>query len=160
METEIKNWEVIAKYLKGELSEKERHELTIWVQSKPENKLIFEQVKNLWFASETEDHLEINVDRSWERFKKSAVSSEKGPAIQDEVKVEKQVKRIYLPLLFRVAAVFVICLSIVYLFFREGSQEDLIVHTSVENQLKEVVLPDGSTVILNKKSKVSFAQDF
>ncbi|MES2731314.1 MAG: FecR domain-containing protein [Bacteroidota bacterium] len=79
-------WDLIAKYLRGETSTEEKESLYTWVNQRPENRELFNQLNNLWnatgwSASRWESTLEESadasgfepdVDRAWLRFQSQA----------------------------------------------------------------------------------------
>lgn len=156
MNIETENWNLIARYLKGDLSDQERHELSEWINANPANKLLFEQVKNLWIASENEQDLEVDVESNWNRFKKT-VSEEKQP--QEIQSSEKQENQTFWPMLFRVAAVLVVGFAGAY-FLRESLVKNDLIVLQTMGEKKEFMLPDSSFVFLNNNSKLSYAKDF
>lgn len=170
MKAEDENWIIIAKYLKGELSEQERCELSEWVNAGPDNKKIFEQAKNLWITSDSQVDLEIDVDRNWQKFtatigaaefnhsqeSTSAANKSKEP-LQG---IKKKGKQVLWPMLFRVAAAVTLAFLISYLLIRPDQQELMLVFESSDEANRELYLPDGSLVVLNRSSKISYYPDF
>lgn len=160
MGTEFENWEVIAKYLKGELSAEERHELTVWINAHPDHKTLFEQVKNLWITADQEAEVEVDVENNWNRFKSSIASEGEIPVDPQHEEPAKKVKPIYQTLLFRVAAVLVLGFLLNF-FFRQVIHDDqMMMLQTAGKETKELYLPDSSRVFLNENSKISYASTF
>ncbi|MDQ3392919.1 MAG: FecR domain-containing protein [Bacteroidota bacterium] len=158
MNIETDSWSLIARYLKGALSEVERHELSVWLNANPANKIIFEQVKNLWIAADYEPHIEVDVDDNWRKFQiKVSIGHQPLEVPQREGYQSKQTT--LWPKLYRVAAVLVVGLLLAYFISNSFLKDDLVVlKTSEEKQ--EFVLPDNSIVVLNRHSMLSYASGF
>ncbi|CAN5384520.1 FecR family protein [soil metagenome] len=159
MGTEVKNWEAIAKYLKGELSEDERHELFNWVNAHSDHKTLFEQVKNLWITADQEEEIHVDVESNWIRFK-SSIGEEKSNDIPLHEEPARKIKPLYQTLLFRVAAVLVLGFLLNYVVRQYLHEEELIMWQTAGRETKELYLPDSSRVFLNQNSKITYASTF
>ncbi len=158
MNIETENWNVIAKYLRGELTEEERHALTVWVKAHPDHKQVFEEVKSLWIAADQDTDFEVDTERNWQRFK-TAIAAEKQPVAAKEAPVQKK-QTTFMPMLFRVAAVLVVGLFLAYFLIGGLRGEQMLVMQTAANETKEFYLPDSSSVVLNGSSKLSYAKDY
>ncbi len=143
---------LIGKYLNEELSAKEREELMAKVNEKPEYEAYFKEMHLLWeTVEEVEDDFEVDTDVAWEAFEEKLDSQE-----------EKETPVIsFRPLLMRVAAAVILLAVGSYLFwpFSEETVQTFVEHTSGVNETMEVNLPDGSMVLLNKRTTIAYTGD-
>lgn len=146
---------LIAKYLSGDLEDNEREVLFELVNSSEEHKSYFEEMQSLWEISEVEDDFEVDTDAAW-----SKVSDRIKP--QTEIpKIESRAKVFQIGQLLKIAAVFIAVLGAVWIYrnFDEKPSQIAFFETINEEQ-KELKLPDGSTVWLNENSKLSYDEKF
>jgi transmembrane sensor len=158
MNIETENWNAIAKYLKGELTEEERHALTVWVKAHPDHKQVFEEVKSLWIATDQDDDFEVDTERNWQRFQNNIAAEKQPDVVQEPLVAAKQVS--ILPMLFRVAAVLVVGLFLAYFLINGLRGDQMLVMQTAPHETREFYLPDSSSVVLNGNSKLSYAKDF
>jgi len=110
----------------------------------------------LWnMLGNTDDNREINVDNAWNRI--STRIAESGDPMQ------KAPARmiIFRPQFMRVAAIVLVVLSLGIASVYVGTRNKMIVVATSDTQKNvEVNLPDGSTVILNRNTKLSYRANF
>ncbi len=160
-------WELIAKYLKDDISEEEKTTLLDWVEQAPENKEVFYRTSHLWqLTGKARDAFQPDVDKAWRRFQQATGQPEtqKENSIGTEVKTlplnrAPEAKQVSLGWT-RIAAAFLVMLGIGYwLFVANTSKEAERVAQATENQKKDFYLPDGSHVFLNRNSRISYDKD-
>jgi ferric-dicitrate binding protein FerR (iron transport regulator) len=142
---------IIVKYLKGQTSEQEVKEVFEWIDSSPENKTEFIQIKRAWAltAHATEDQ-----DKVWNReiranvFKKSKIT-------------------LVINIVKYAAVIFIFFFLGMYLQNElvgdQLKQQVYIAETTIEvplGQMSNVRLPDGTTVQLNSGSNLKYSGDF
>lgn len=144
----------ILKYIAGFASGSEIEKIERWIEEREENKSQFSKLKNLWVLSGlNEVPTGINVQEEVERI------------IQLQKQGDKKVSLFHLNGWIRVAAVAVIIiLTGIGGFFigdripmRENQEFAVITPIGERSQL---VLPDGSKVLLNSGSKIFYSTDF
>ena len=148
--------ELIIRHLTGEASAEEEKQLQLWRAQLPENGKYYDDLKKVFELStnhltQTKHEMDVNVNQEWERF---VSTIEKKEAPVRTLVSENQTRpwlRIAATLLLIVASGFVIN----YFVFRNT---DVKFQTSDITQ--SVILPDGSTIILNKHSELSYASSF
>lgn len=170
MEFEAEYWNLIGKYLKGNLSDQERNALNEWLQERPENSAIFDQVKKLWLSLEKDNGYEPDVDRNWLKFRKAieddivSVKTVKSPFVREKVSHEKPEKKVVKfaawPLLLRIAAVLIVGVFLVVMTRELFSEQQLITVKTEQKEVREILLPDSSRVYLNENSSLSYSEDF
>jgi transmembrane sensor len=143
--------ELIGKYLAGEASTGERAEVELWAKQHPANtkylehcKIIFEKTPNV---------------KTLHRFDEDAAWNKVRAKLTKEAKVVSlDKKKSFAGFYFRVAASVIIILGIGFFILREFNKPhevEMIAETTSVND----VLPDGSNVFLNKKTKLSYVFD-
>jgi ferric-dicitrate binding protein FerR (iron transport regulator) len=156
--TNIENWDLIAKYYADECSQKEIESLNIWITDNKNNEQIFNQVKkDLELINLTNSMNKVNVDSAWEKVKDRIQEAD-----ENESNVSKGRTINFLRVL-KYAAMVVILLGIGFItnkIYQNTTNNELIEYLSNTEQGKELILPDGSTVVLNANSKISFDKVF
>jgi ferric-dicitrate binding protein FerR (iron transport regulator) len=148
------NNDLLVKYLLGESSGNENRVVEAWIASDPSNKKYFDHFKLIWDESKTlASYSEVNTEAAWKRFNERI----KNPAAVNPV-----VKRMNPRLQWmRVAALCVVVAASALAFYLYQSNKE--VETMTVRSSTTIVndtLPDGSIVILNKNSLISFPEKF
>lgn len=142
-------YELIAKYLSGEADPAEIRQAEAWKDFSVENGEIFVTLEKIWKhtggISVTDP---IDLDREWERFRNEVSGFNK------ENKKLRSVSFIY-----RIAAVLVTGLVIMFAAYY-GYNSIAYKSLRAENTVLEKKLPDGSTISLNRNSKVKYLRSF
>jgi ferric-dicitrate binding protein FerR (iron transport regulator) len=143
--------ELIGKYLAGEASAAERAEVERWAKQNAANekylahcKIIFEKTSNV------KAFHRFDEDAAWNKVKAKLTKDAKVVSLDNN----KSNKNFY----YRVAASIIIVLGIGFFMLREFSKSqevEMVAETAPLNN----VLPDGSNVFLNKKTKLSYVFD-
>jgi len=147
---------LIAKYLSGELEDKEREMLFELVNSSEEHKSYFEEMQNLWeISGEEEEDFEVNTDVAWSKVAGRINSEEERPKTYEGAKVFR------IGQLLKIAAVLVGVLSAVWMYNNFGeTPPQIALFETQDDERKEIKLPDGSTVWLNENSKLTYDESF
>lgn len=146
--------ELIVKFLNNELSEIEKQQLGNWLKANPENKKQFNDFKLLWETSNKLSSIEeINVEDDWQSTKKRMNFENSAPS--NSLTIKRNVK-----VFWKMAASIIILIGIGLLSKQFiFTSPEMICITTVEMQ-KEVTLPDGSLVVLNKNSELTYPEKF
>jgi len=144
----------IIKYFGGDCSASEREEVETWVNVSEENQKQFMCLKEIWQASQrVPDAISPNFEKAWENIK---VQTGIGERRYNPV-LGKTAVRYFV----RMAAIVLILLGIGVLvktvFF---SKPYLNIEYTQETGKKEVQLADGSLIMLNRNSRISFPDKF
>lgn len=149
----MEDWELIIKYLKDEISEEERKTIEHWLNADAKNLLLFNEIKYTWNVSGSQHQpIKINKLKAWE-------------SIQQKIHVEEKViplttkKSNYNTWILRVAAILVVGLFATWLALKLNSKPELIMVSTTSDQ-KMIVMPDGTNIILNKNSILSYSTEF
>lgn len=152
-------WTLVAKHLKGELSESEIRALNRWKESNPENKATVEQIEALWDKAQApSQHYDPDVERGWQRFR-FRMNSEKG--LYDTESDQPKVARLSLyHNLWAVAASILLIIGLGYFTWQMLQEDEMIMLTTSNREKASYFLPDSSQVWLNENTTLSYAHDF
>jgi len=148
----MQDWELIAKYIKGEATQQEQGQLELWLKANSDNAVLFEEIKASWQnTAKLNQHIKIDKVKAW-------------ASIQEKIKEEQKVIPItrkapaYNSWILRVAAILIVGLFATWFFLKTGKPELIIVQTAKE--AKTITLPDNSTIILNENSSLTYPKEF
>lgn len=149
--------DLIIRYLAGEASPEQQQQLLAWVNAIAENKKQFEQFEKLFRLSDTlyaaGSDLDIDVDKEWLQFVNETRKPKEPPVVQ--LNPNPYVKKVW----YRVAAAILIMLVAGYGINFLLNKTETLNFASGSNSMA-LDLPDGSKVILNQHSSVSYQSDF
>jgi transmembrane sensor len=148
---------LITKYLSGEASAEESKQLRLWIAERPENEAHFNAAKKIFDVTSAhyaayDSASPIDIDAEWIRFK-----SEIG--VQEKSKVIPINRPQAAPVWMKVAATLLVILvsGFVILWFLQKNSDSVF---KTDAATMSVKLPDGSGIILNKHSEVSWSRSF
>jgi ferric-dicitrate binding protein FerR (iron transport regulator) len=148
------NDDLLIKYLVGEATDEESVLVKQWIDANEANKKYFEQYLLIWEKSkDLAANSSISEDHAWKRFKQYRDEKNQDAKI---IGIDSRKSFTWL----RIAAIIMLIAGggVAYLFMHNGSTELMAVRSN-ENVLTDT-LPDGSVVILNKKSLISYPKQF
>ncbi len=147
--------DVIAKYLAGEADAADLVLINEWRQVSAENELEFTQMEKLYNASSSlRDIIPVDTDAAWIKLKNTiSIQPEQGKIIQ----LKQTSSRINF---IRIAASILIVAGLGMLaFFLTLPSEDKLAEIKSTNEIRKEILPDGSSVTLNKNSVLAYSSD-
>ncbi|HAZ02851.1 MAG: hypothetical protein A2W90_17060 [Bacteroidetes bacterium GWF2_42_66] len=153
---------ILIKYIEGTASYDEKQKVENWILSEARNIQYLEKVKKIWLSvDELKELASIDVNKDWNLVEKRM--TERSGKI--EIRSIFKSKIIYLG---RIAAVFLLGVVISGLFFYFGRENPNNKNISQarfefnvpEGQKSDLVLPDGTKVMVNAGSKLSFPKEF
>lgn len=148
--------ELLVKSLLDEATVAEQIEINQWLADSEDNQRYFEHFELIWTQSkQLALHSQIDEEAAWLRFRKRTRQPE------EETPVIPLYQKPAFPL-FRVAATLVFLLGaawLAYFYTAQFTGKDQILVASGAETLTDT-LPDGSVVVLNKKSTISYPRDF
>ena len=66
---ETQQYELIAKYLAGEMQEKEQKEFLKWVQQDAAHRQLLEETRQVWESSKLpQESIEVDTNMAWDAF--------------------------------------------------------------------------------------------
>lgn len=140
------------RYLKNEISEKEKTELFDWVYEKEENEKLFYHLKDMWETAQFE-HISknANTEAEWEKLVLTAIKQE------SDYFQEKKTKSRTIYRAIQIAALVVIALGVGFFVQKFIPEESNYASVTVPYGAKsELELPDGSKVWVNSGSKIKY----
>ncbi|MCJ0743166.1 FecR family protein [Pedobacter montanisoli] len=146
--------ELLIKFLLKETSEKENAEVQDWISADGENEKYFKQLEQIWNESAgLAIQSSVDEELAWQKFKTRVVPKEEN-ILPAQLKVKRNNSNLkWLSIaatLFIVAGAWLVY-SLIGSGYTEVSSEALVVNKA---------LPDGSQLVLNKNTTLSYADDF
>ncbi|MDW3652304.1 MAG: FecR domain-containing protein [Bacteroidia bacterium] len=142
--------ELISRYLSGNASDAEVQELEAWVLADPQNQEVFKNFKKAWILSGMKENpVSVDVNKNWEQLLGQ---------IEPQAKVLEMKKPFYTQRWLGVAAA-VLVLMILSIFLWRNILSSEPYYAQTFDEIEEVQLEDGSTVTLNQRSFLSFANE-
>jgi transmembrane sensor len=152
-------YEILGRHFRNEISPDEKLYLEQWLES-DENKCIFNEVEKAWkyFAS-IKASIKPDIDKEWERFNQLKVNPSALSYLEEKknpVTLNLRNWGLY------AAAVLLIGLTIYasYKILKPTSENINLIAVISANETKEVTLPDGSVITLNKTSTIQYPENF
>lgn len=149
--------DVLVKHLLGEATSEEREEVQQWIAASNENRKYYQHFKLIWEESKKlEPQNVVDTDEAWARLMNRVA--------QEEHNTHTAAPARSIPLwsprsLMRVAAMLVLMVGAGWLIYTVTDSGDQMTVASSDKVLKHV-LPDGTTVTLNKNSSIAYAGKF
>lgn len=147
--------DLIAKHLAGESDADEKIMLADWLNESDSNRAYFEVLQKIFNESASLKKSEIvDTDAAWNKLKSQIKNQEDGSI--RILKPETRVTLSAVEALKRIAAVFLIfaLATAAYFFFMKENIETITIASA--NETKTFLLPDSSTVFLNKNSQLAY----
>lgn len=160
IENEFNNapYELIINGLDGVLSVEEQQELTNWRSLSPENEELYQQISLV--ANDIElltVYQNLNPDASWNKFRSLIENEENAPKI---IPLKSKDKITYLDKLKWILPIAASFLLIVWFsIYQFNNKNKLMVVGTILHQHKMITLPDGTEVLLNENTKVSYQEN-
>ena len=138
----------IVRYLRNELNQQEVDELMNWVNSSSVNRKVFENFSAVWEVSAKGSvACSIDVDCDWQKFKTRVFETK-----------DRSINSSYNWLGIAASFVFIVLAVSIYLLVNNFSSNNSTYASG--NQVKTIVLPDSTTLILNSNSEIQFSTDY
>ncbi len=141
--------DLIAKYLSADITPAEERDLFVWIEAGEENRAFFEEVVRLWGHSRKDDDFEADVSAAWAKVE-SAIEMQPRRGVIRPIKAKTKWWRI-------AATVLLLVIAGWWLLPDNGKTIEVI---ALENEVKEIILPDGSHVWLNENSRLTYNDQF
>lgn len=150
--------DLLAKFLLGEASPDEADEASKWIAGSAENETYFHQLRETLNRVNPQTPVQsIDENEAWKRFQEK---------INRQELSQKTIPAKSIPItrnpLFRMAAAILIAvgtIALAYIAYRDLTPAHQIELASSESPRKQE-LPDGSSIVLNKKSTISYPDRF
>jgi ferric-dicitrate binding protein FerR (iron transport regulator) len=185
MTNEAQYLELMSKYLSGNIAPAERRQLLSWAEESPANQAFFDEMIELWSISDAyeEPELEVDAAAAWARLEprldqvtqedledskmpggdtdKSAddttFEQQRGGGHQPKVIPLRPKRRQLWRRIAAVAAIIILSTVAIYQVFMPTAYQEIITQT---DERQEVLLPDGTKVLLNQSSTLTYNTRF
>jgi transmembrane sensor len=145
---------IIVKILNGDYNEQEASAFEKWMKEDPQNKIYFEEMKEIWMHSGNRDAYDaIDPAEDWIKVK-----NRMNLVVSSQAMKTRSFERISRYL--RVAAVFIALLSVGFLAKQFLFTTPTMITFTTGEFKDNIELPDGSHVYLNKQSALSYPEKF
>ncbi|MEZ4848513.1 MAG: FecR domain-containing protein [Bacteroidia bacterium] len=140
--------ENLISYIKGLATEEERQAVEAWLKEKPDNEMIFRQLKALLEKIEVGEKVEApNIDIAWKR-------------VRSKIQPERRSRRRFFYQLSGIAASMLILVSIYLGWSNWAAEEWITLERDGQVELQMFTLPDGSQVWLKENTKLRYSSNF
>jgi ferric-dicitrate binding protein FerR (iron transport regulator) len=145
-------YHIASEYFKGTIGPEDRTDLLEWLEQSVENKLLFKELENVWkLTGSLSSKVEVDTDAEWNRFVQ----------IRDkETNLSEDKTRRIIPLYLKIAAVIIPLLALASVLFYKTSQKPEWISYTTTNTTKQLILADGTQILLNKYSSFSYPEKF
>ncbi|MFA6126562.1 MAG: FecR domain-containing protein [Bacteroidales bacterium] len=155
-------------YLLDEISQQGRGKVEAWLEASESNRLYFDGLKKTWEESGKidPDGIRFDANRAWERMNGRIVKEREDVKSGEDGKNVKRVKRVVMNwgvrgALMAVAAVAVfMAVSVIFIKYLQNRQDSGMVTLASLSVPVQDTLTDGSTVVLNKETRLTIPKKF
>ncbi len=150
---ETKYLNLLSKVLNNEATSEEEKKLKLWSEENSENKAFVDTNINNWkLSGNYAKDIPVDTDIAWNNFENKLSKVIKKESRSGSIKFLKKLQ---------IAAAFtLISLSLLWLYNFNFRSEDITKFITSVEENKEVELPDGSHVLMNENSVLSFNRNF
>lgn len=158
----VQHWtELIAKRLSGNIREDESRMLDAWVARDPEHMEYYQHLSRVWSVTGSLEPDLLHLEEDWTQIERRIQPHSASPRLPKISLPVITAPRIPLRRFAAVAAVFLIAIfGAIWIYQSQHDKPQLIIAEAGNKNSHEVVLPDGSTVILRKGSTLAYQDDF
>jgi len=146
--------DLISKYLTGNCTPEEEQRLSTWLESAPDNRRFFEEMRQLWELSSSASDADADVDTAaaWQR-----VSERIEP---QQTTAQRQSLKGSTRFILRVAAGVLLILAAAWWLFPTNDTIEPVILMTAANEQQRLQLPDGTQVTLNADTRLEYLPDF
>lgn len=147
------NDEITAKFLMGECTEDELHEVNTWLTESKENACELFKLEEIYhLGKRTNGSQERELDKAEARLFKR---------LEREKIQRHKVRRIYSWMKYAALFAGIFLLSgLGYLFYQSYDQTENLLAVTTQDTIKQLILPDGTKVWLNKNTTFKYPREF
>jgi transmembrane sensor len=152
------NWSLLAKYLAGETNQNEKAAVEKWLAHSAENRAEFGKLRSDWKIMESMK--QFDVDNAWKKLHGRILDNEE-TVLSDSTKSVDLQSHFSWRTPLRIAASLLLLVALgVSVAIAVGRFQKVTITTSANERLKNVTLPDGSTVTMNSNTTLSYMKHF
>lgn len=154
---------IIVDFLSGDISEENEQKLISWLKENQTHQKLFDEIKSTWVITNNADSI-ANTEKGWQTVNKE-IKSKHNHHTYGSHKKELETK-FEIPLFLKIAASILLIYSLgalSWFYFDKVFDKDSNKITEIEAPLgskSSVILPDGTSVVLNAGSKISYAKNY
>lgn len=152
------DWNLLAKDLAGETNEQEKRVMIDWLNHRPENRELYEKTKSDWKMMENMNK-QFNVDNAWIKVHNRIKAGQSEPQIADTRRRLIPGRFILTPVRIAAAILLLALLGTSAAYILSRTQR-ITVTAAASERGKHVILPDGSSVVLNGNSTIRYTKQF
>lgn len=163
MKDEAKYQERMARYLAGEMSAREKADFMSWVEEAPEHQRFFEEMIAVWGAVEEQPMPDfgVNMDVVWDKIDTHTAVETPAKIVQLSPKeASKKVVPLWRKNIFRLAVaasmLLAVGLFVQHYFNPAVNAYATVTYQTGEEEQQTVELSDGSQVVLNENTRLTF----
>jgi transmembrane sensor len=151
--------ELITRSLAGETTAEEGKNLSAWIALAEKNKEHYEKLKRVFLLGDSyykkakQPEPALNIDQEWNHFLKQIDAGHK-----DNVRTLNSPAKTYSMWMRVAAALLLVVVSGFIVNYFISTNKTTVIETA--DAMQEITLPDGSRVMLNKNSQLSYTPDF
>lgn len=140
------------KEVTGNIPDNEKKILDLWLIESDENRKEYERIRNIWIKTTPGETLLPDTETEWLALSRR---------LEDDSLVRKysSIKPKFKPAFAGIIAILLLFLS-VYIVINKEHAPQLKTVTTVNKEHKEVRLPDGTVILLNGSSQITFSDEF
>ena len=152
---------IIVRFLMNEADENDVHKLEHWLSLDLDNKVYFDQIRNTWNSIELEKELdEIKIDNDFQQVLDQIKESK-----PKHIRMHYTLKNIMGSWMLKGAAIFIVGFSVSWFLMHDikDASSDITTFNVIETprgSKANIILSDGSKVLLNAGSKLTYPQKF
>ncbi|HYC84423.1 MAG TPA: FecR domain-containing protein [Chryseosolibacter sp.] len=139
---------LLLKFLDGTITDEERKQFDIWMEKSDDNRKLVQDLRRVWETREAHSPGDFDTRGEWDRLAR-AMGSQK----------RSVVRRIRPRTYLKFAAALVMLMVASVIIYRMYDTSKNIVHATAD-ETRQVTLPDGSLVTLNRYAKISYRDNF
>lgn len=146
----------LMRYLTGEATHEEIQQVEQWTQRSEENRKYLDRLETVWLEADQLPYRPVDVDysKAWKNLSRRIDDYEFESSAEGS-KILRPGKRIY-KIAGAIAAIFIIAFGLYQLVLKSPQLQ---ITLASAGQVVEDTLPDGSRVILNKQSELTYQEN-
>lgn len=152
--TKNKYKRLIIKHIQGETTAEEQRMAEAWISKSPENKRLYETFKGLLILTDIKE-VHFDTDKAWEKFSHRIHADHHRSSNRKSLRPNRKI--LIYAAVSGIAAMMLIAIGLFNIFQKEPSIQQFSTTTSIS---EDYMLPDGSSVVLNRNSTVIFPEYF
>jgi len=153
LENKMDNYDRFIAYLAGEMTDDEKSKFEVWLESSPERKKEFEEIRGIWeMTGDPSLNSEIDIDKGWDTLSNKLAKKNDLPVIPRSTDFNRKILYNFL----KVAAVLVLAI----ILWKSFDNNEMLSISSLDSDNFIHTLPDGTTVSLKPWTTIEYPEHF